>query len=257
MQALAYLQDLSKRSVETGDLSRTFGWTAEQERKLLSRLARKGLIARIRRGLYLVPARLPLGGKWSPGEFLALTTLIGDQGGSYQISGLSTFHRYGWAEQVPNRVYAYNNRISGDREIGSVALTLIKVTDSRLGATEVVRTPDGLDVVYASRARSLMDAVYDWSRFNTLPQAYGWIRRELLADEALAADLVQVTLRYGNQGTLRRIGALLEMTGVSNHLLRKLQRAIHASTSFIPWIPARSKRGTTSKRWGVVVNGEA
>ena len=257
MRALAYLQDLNKRFVETGDLARAFSWTAEQERKLLSRLARKGLIARIRRGLYLVPARLPPGGKWSPGEFLALATLIADQGGSYQISGPSTFHRYGWTEQIPNRVYAYNNRISGDREIGSASLTLIKVADSRLGATEVVRTPDGVDVVYASKARSLMDAVYDWSRFNTLPQAYGWIRRELLADEALAADLVQTTLRFGNQGTLRRIGALLDTAGVPVHLLRKLQRAIHPSTSFIPWIPARGKRGTTSKPWGVVVNGEA
>ena len=142
-----------------------------------------------------------------------MTTLIGDQSGSYQISGPSTFYRYGWTEQIPNRVYAYNNRISGDRQIGSVALTLIKVADSRLGATEVVKTPDGVDVVYASKARSLMDAVYDWSRFNTLPQAYGWIRRELVADDALAADLVQVTLRFGNQGTLRRIGALLQRGG--------------------------------------------
>src|ERR1700722_18408303 len=186
MRVLAYLQDVNRRSLETGDLTTVFGWTAEQERKLLSRLARKGLIARVRRGLYLVPPRLPPGGKWRPGEFLALTTLIGDKGGSYQISGPSTFYRYGWTEQIPNRVYAYNNRISGDRDIGSVALTLIKVADSRLGATEVVKTPDGIDVVYASKARSLMDAVYDWSRFNTLPQAYNWMRQELIAEVGLA-----------------------------------------------------------------------
>jgi hypothetical protein len=106
---------------------------------------------------------LPPGGKWSPNEFLALTTLIEDRGGRYQICGPSAFSRYGWDDQVPNRLYAYNNRISGERKIGSAAMTLIKLTDERLGETEVVKTPDGIEAVYSSRVRSLVDAVYDWS----------------------------------------------------------------------------------------------
>src|SRR5262249_49608103 len=147
-QALALCQSREQQTLAAGDLVRELRWTAEQERKVLSRLAEKGLIVRVRRGLYLVPPRLPLGGRWSPGEFLALTTLIGARDGRYQISGPNTFYRYGWTEQVPNRVYAYNNRISGDRQIGSAAFTLIKVADDRLGGTEVVRVPEGLDVVY-------------------------------------------------------------------------------------------------------------
>src|SRR6516225_3397443 len=98
-RALAYCQSRARRVVEAGELVRAFKWTPEQERKVLSKLARKGLIARVRRGLYLVPARLPLGGRWSPGEILALTTLIEDRGGTYQISGPNAFHRYGWTEQ--------------------------------------------------------------------------------------------------------------------------------------------------------------
>src|SRR5258708_4406088 len=143
-RVLAYCQSRDRPLVAAGDLVRALRWTPEQERKVLSQLARKGLIARVRRGLYLAPARLPVGGRWNPGESLALTTLIEDRNGACQISGPNTFHRYGWTEQVPNRVYAYNNRISGDRQVGPVLLTLIKVSDARLGGTEVVRTPDGL-----------------------------------------------------------------------------------------------------------------
>jgi len=62
--------------------------------------------------------------------------------------------------------YAYNNRFSGARRIGSVNLSLIKVSDKRLGATDSVKTRDGLFLVYSSRLRTLIDAVYDWSRFN-------------------------------------------------------------------------------------------
>ena len=133
-------------------------------------------------------------------------------------------------------------------------MTLIKVHDERLGETEVVRIPDGVNVVYASKARSLVNAVYEWSRFESLPQAFDWIRREVRRDDAFAAELVQTTIQFGNQGTLRRIGAVLEDVHVAEHLLRRLGRQIQPSTSFIPWIPGRQKRGTINKRWGVVIN---
>src|SRR5262245_48383325 len=101
LRLLAYAQTRERESVQAGDLVDALGWTGEQERRVLSRLARKGLLARVRRGLYLIPPRLPSGGQWSPGEFLALSTLISDRGGRYQISGPNTFSRYGWTEQVP------------------------------------------------------------------------------------------------------------------------------------------------------------
>ncbi len=255
-QLLAYTQARKRQSVTAGEFVTALGWTAVQERKVLSRLAQKGLIARVRSGLYLVPPRLPPGGRWSPGEFLALSTLISDRGGRYQLSGPNAFYRYGWTDQVPNRLYAYNNRISGDRQIGATALTLIKVADERLGGVEVVRTPDGIDVVYASKARALLDAVYDWSRFDSLSRAFDWIRREVEKDDAFVAELIRMTVQFGNLGTVRRIGAHLELMGVQEHLLRRLEREMHPSSSFIPWIPTREKRGKTNKRWGVVINNE-
>ena len=117
-QFFAYVQMRRLQTVGTGELVRAWGITPQKERELLSRLARRSLIARVRRGLYLVPPRLPPGGKWSPNEFLALTTLIEDQGGRYQVCGPSAFYRYGWDNQIPNRLYAYNNRITGQRKIG-------------------------------------------------------------------------------------------------------------------------------------------
>jgi len=252
----SYIQSGTSQTVQTRELVEQLGLTLPQEQKVLSRLSRRGLIARVRRGLYLVPRSLPTGGKWSPSEALALTTLIGDRGGRYQITGLNAFSRYGWDEQIPNRIYAYNNRISGERQIGAVQLTLMKVDDNRLGGTELFQTPDGIHLVYSSRARALMDAVYDWSRFDTLPRAYEWIKAELRNDTGLAAELVPLCLRHANQGTMRRMGKLLEMEGCPNRLLRKLEKALSETSSFIPWIPTKPKRGTTDRRWGIVLNDD-
>jgi predicted transcriptional regulator of viral defense system len=253
----AYIQLRKLTTVRTGELREPLHLTSTQERELLSRLERAGLIARVYRGLYLVPPRLPLGGKWSPDEALALNTLMAEKQGRYQICGPNAFNLYGFDEQVPARVYAYNNRLSGERQIGAVALTLIKVADARLGDTQESRKADGETVVYASRTRTLVDAVYDWSRFNGLPRGYAWIRQDLMAKRTSAADLVKATLRYGDTGTIRRIGALLEREGADDALLRKLEKALKPTTSLIPWIPTRPKRGTVNRRWGVVLNDQA
>ena len=174
-QFFAYVQMRKLSIVRSGDLTASLlGLTPDQERKLMSRLSRGGLIARVRQGLYLVPPQLPLGGAWTPGEALALNALMEDRGGRFQICGPNAFNRYGFDNQIPNRIYAYNNRISGKRAIGSVLLMLIKVADERLGETEEA-TLDGERVLYSSRVRTLVDAVYDWSRFNSLPRGYEWI----------------------------------------------------------------------------------
>jgi predicted transcriptional regulator of viral defense system len=254
MQMMAYLQMRKRQTVKTGELVGPLQLSREQERELFRRMSRGDLIARVRPGFYLVPERLPLGGSWSPDEALALNTLIGDRKGRYQICGPNAFNRYGFDDQISNRVYAYNNRISGERIVGAVTLTLIKVADERLGDTEEMQTMEGQPAVYGSRVRTLVDAVYDWSRFNSLPRAYDWIRGELAASRVSAAALVGSTIRYGDKGTVRRIGALLEMQGIEERLLRKLEKILDPSTGLIPWIPTRPKRGTISRRWGVVLN---
>jgi predicted transcriptional regulator of viral defense system len=135
-------------------------------------------------------------------------------------------------------------------------LTLIKVADARLGDTEATTNFEGFSLIYSSRVRTLVDAVYDWSRFGSLPRGYRWITRELRSGSVSARDLVECTLRYGDRGTVRRIGALLEREGVPARLLRRMEAVLPPSSSTIPWIPARPKRGMLSRRWGLVMNGE-
>ena len=257
MRLFAYAQMRGLQTIRAGELTQPLELSPVQERKLLSRLAKADLIARVWRGVYLIPARLPLGGKWSPDEVLALNTLMKVHDGSYQICGANAFNLYGFDEQVPTRVYAYNNRLSGDRRISAVALTLIQVADDRLGDTEQIETAEGQTAVYSSRARTLLDAVYDWSRFNTLPRAYVWARKELKAKRVTPAELVTVTLKYGDIGTIRRMGALLEREGAGTGLLKKLEKALPKTSSLIPWIPTKPKRGTVNRRWGLVINEQS
>jgi len=253
-QLFAYAQMRKLKTLKTGDLYAALDISATQERKLYSRLAQAGMIAQVRRGLYLIPQRLPLGGKWTPDEILALNALLTEKNGRYQICGPSAFNRYGFDEQIPSRIFVYNNRLSGEDNIGAIALTLIKVSDERLGDVEEVTTSEGEVGFYSSRPRALLDAVYDWSRFNTLPRAYRWIEKELSSKRVSPRQLVNVTLKYGDIGTIRRMGFFLETIRIPKPLLVELNRRLKPTSAFIPLYPNQIKRGTVNHEWGILNN---
>jgi predicted transcriptional regulator of viral defense system len=178
-----------------------------------------------------------------------------EKDGEYQICGPTAFNFYGLDDQIPSVTYIYNNRISGSRTIGNLAFQLIRIADERLGATNAVRTREGAEVIYSSKARTLMDAVYDWSRFNSLPRGYDWIRQEIKKDLKLASKLVEATAQYGNQATTRRIGYLLDTFVKTLPIINRLHRQLSDSKAMIPWIPGRPAKGTVNRKWGVIVNG--
>jgi len=255
-QFFAYVQMRNLVIVRADEMQRALGLTNAQTLELFRRLTKGRLIARVRPGLYLVPSRLPLGGAWTPSEIAALNALISRDGGQYQICGPNAFNRYGFDNQIPNRTYAYNDRISGERRVGSVLLTLIEVSRERLGSVEEVKTPEGEIGFYSSRVRTLVDAVYDWSRFNTLPRAYSWIENELKAKRVKAADLVKVSISYGDIATIRRVGFFLTRIGIRKSVLSGLIGAIRPTTSFIPLYPNKAQRGVINRRWGILDNGD-
>ncbi len=239
--------------IRTGDVVQALGISEVQERSLLSRLARNQWIVRVQRGVYRVPERLPVGGKWTPGQYDLLQSLMREHKTTWQICGPNAFNRYGFSEQIPNRLYVYNNRLSGDRSSGVTKITFIKIADDRLGDTESFPMPDGSTVFFSSRLRTLFDAVYDWSRFGSLPAAFDWITSELNTDKKAAEELIRVALKYGNIGTIRRMGKILEINGVETKCLLKLRKTL-VSSSLIPLIPSLLKRGPIDRQWGIIDN---
>jgi predicted transcriptional regulator of viral defense system len=217
-------------------------------------MSRSGMIANVRKGLYLFPPRLPLGGIWTPDEATAINALMADRNARYQIIGPKAFNRYGYSEQLPSLTTIYNDAISGERRVGSIVMKLIKVARDRLGGVEKVRTPSGETLVYSSRARTLVDAVYDWSQFDSLPEAYDWIGNDIAAGRIQADELARTAVHYGNMGTIRRIGVILERLDAGKASLSRLERTLTTTTAKIPLVPTRPARGPISKTWGVVIN---
>lgn len=251
----AYTQMRGVDTVSIGEIANVLRISYKQSTELLSRLNRKKLAARVNRGFYLLPTRIPPGGIWAPSEYRALDALMASVNGNYQITGMAAFNRYGWENQIPQLLDIYNNRISGMRKVGIARFRFTKVDDARLGDTISLNPRKGESACYSSRARALLDAVYDWKRFYGLPRAYRWIRREIKENSEFIPGFVQTVLRFGNIGTIRRIGKLLESERVSADQVQLLYARLKPSSSVIPWIPFQPKRGVADLKWGVVMNG--
>ncbi len=248
------MQLKSKNRVQTGDLQSSLGLSPKQERELLSRLSRKGLIVRVKRGIYLVPTKVPPGGKWMPNEYILIAELMKTLKAKYLVSGPAAFQYYGLTSQIPNVISVYNNKISGIKNLGNMKVQLIRVTPKRLGDWTTLKLPNRKSVRISTLARTILDALYDWSRFNTIPRAYDWIRK-YKNDGKFSNELVSAALTYGNVSTQRRLGYIFEQIGIDSRLVKKLRKIIPTSKGWIPLVPNLPVRGKINRDWGLVING--
>jgi predicted transcriptional regulator of viral defense system len=144
--------------------------------------------------------------------------------------------------------------LTGRKTIGGISYQLIKVARARLGDAEFLTITDGVKIPFASPGRALLDAFYDWSRFGTIPKAFEWVKGRI-DDHHLIGSLIKATMRFGNVGTIRRVGYVLAASGVEENDLRPLRKRLKMTKSYPPLIPSSPKRGHIDLTWGLVING--
>jgi len=228
--------------------------SAKQEREALARLCRTGWIARIQKGVYLLNQELDFRGSRRPSPYQVIQELMSVHSAAYQIVGPAAFHHYGWHADDTGTIHVYNDRISRRIRIAGRATHFIKVARQRLGSIERADIAGTRDVILSSRLRSLVDAVYDWKRFGSLPNAFKWVSDEIMANAGSDRVLADLSVLYGNTGTQRRLGKALEAGGACAQAMELIRNRLPPTTAKIPWDPCRRRCGLTDRHWGLVLN---
>ncbi len=228
--------------------------SAKQEREALARLCRAGWIARIQKGVYLLNQELDFRGSRRPSPYQVIQELMSVHSATYQIVGPVAFHHYGWHTHDTSTIHVYNDRISRRIRIAGRATDFIKVASQRLGGIKRAEIEGTRNVVLSSRLRSLVDAVYDWKRFGSLPSAFKWVSGEIVANAGSDRVLADLSIRYGNTGTQRRLGKALEASGASKKAVERIRKRLPPTTAKIPWDPCLPRCGSTDRHWGLVLN---
>ena len=82
-----------------------------------------------------------------------------------------------------------------------------------------------------------------------------WIKEELKNESKFVSGLINVTVKYGNMATIRRIGYLLNTMVENPKMTNKLKHQLSNSNSLIPLVPGVTAKGSVDREWGVIVNG--
>jgi predicted transcriptional regulator of viral defense system len=252
---LSWAQMTGTLCADDKSIARALRFQPIQCQNILSKMSQRGLIVQLRRGLYLLPQKLPPGGLWQPSADAVVWFFLTNKKASWQETGATVFNYYGLSEQVTNQTTVYNDKISATRKIGRLSVVFVKVAKSRLGGVVELDSPTDSKIKrrVGSLARVVLDAVYDYSRFGTLPRAYRWIEARK-ADREFLKELVQLSLRCGNIASRRRIGWFLERLEIDLVIYKPLLKSLKPSQSFIPADPTEPKKGKTNTRWAIVEN---
>ena len=259
MQFFAWVQFEKKEEVRTGDLVKAMNLSPKQEADLFYNLSSNGIIVKLWRGLYLVPQRIPLGGSWSPSPYLIINKYMKNSGAKFHISGQAVFNLYGYSDQISAWFTVYNNKVSKKLYFLQYHLDFTKVVINRLGAVKKIKSYiDNKKFIWArhsSPEQAILDAVYDYKKFGTLPDAYEWIVNSLNDKKIKPEKLVNVAIKYGNTMSQKRIGWALDKLKIPNRITNPLHKKISNTKFLIPLNP-KNRRGFTNKKWGVIENVE-
>jgi predicted transcriptional regulator of viral defense system len=202
----------------------------------------------------MVPEKIPPGGKWMPGEWTLVVEYMKEVGADYYIGGTSAFQYYGLTTQIPQGVTVYNDKISGTRTLGNISAQFIRVAKKRIGGVVELTLPTGGEARISTLPRTLVDALYDWSRYNSIPQVFQWIK-DRSNDRTFLGELISMAIQYGNLSVRRRLGYLLETMGADTSLIRRIRKETPVQSGRIPFIPTLPAKGQVNSKWGLIVNG--
>ena len=258
VQFFAWTQLENKDQVQTGDLVKSLNLSPKQEADLFYNLSSSGFIIKLQRGFYLIPNKIPSRGLWSPSPYLVINKYMENAGATkFHISGPAVFNKYGYSNQLSSWFTVYNDKISKKMYILQYHLDFTKVVPKCLGVIKKLKSYIGDEnFVWArlsSPEQTILDAVYDYKRYGTLPKVYDWIADSLRDKKINPNKLVDVTIKYGNTISQKRIGWVLDNLKVPKKIISPLQKKI-SKTKFLTPLNPQNRKGPINKTWGVIEN---
>ena len=252
----AYTQMKNIDLVQLGELQPVLNITATQERTLLERLSRNGYIFRLQRGIYIVPTQIPAGGYWRPNDYLIIWTYMNIKKAKYYIGGLTAFNKFGFTTQIPNQYTVYNDKIYGLKKFSNFTINFIKINKDKILGLDTIKIQNSTKTVnIANLARTVFDAINDWRVYQTLPQAYLWLKKHY-KDNDFTDEFISLVNKIGKNNTIRRVGFILDEQGVTDQILLPLLNKLKTTKSWVELVPNKTRKGKTNKKWGVINNVE-
>lgn len=220
----------------------------QYRRKLVYGLKKKKILIPIKNGVYIfVPLdAVPTGRRIS--ELLIPSVFFPKN--DYYIGYSTMFNYYNFTDQQFQTVYVLNPRISRRRTIAGISFKFIKIPAQRMYGLEKINIKGNIAIV-SSKERTLVDLIYYNKPVGGINAAADIMARFVKEKKCNTKKLVEYAAKFPIIKTRKLIGLILENTGVSDTILKPLERSVK-KTSLISF--TNNRRGPINEKWRAIVS---
>jgi predicted transcriptional regulator of viral defense system len=247
-EIVARLSYEGKDIVTSKELDAYLSADFQYRRKLVYTLKKKGILIPIKSGVYIfVPLDAVLTGR-RVSEFLIPTVFFPKS--DYYIGYSTMFNYYNFTDQQFQTVYVLNPRISRARTIAGLSFKFTKISPEKMYGLEKISIK-GKEVIVSSKERTLIDLIYYNKPVGGINEAAAILERFIKEGKCDIKKLIEFAVRFPAIKTRKRIGLTLEKIGVSEFLLKPLEKSIK-KTSLISF--SSNRKGKINEKWRIIVN---
>jgi predicted transcriptional regulator of viral defense system len=220
----------------------------QYRKQLVYSLKKKRILIPIKRGVYIfVPLEsVPTGRRVS--EFLIPPIFFPKD--NYYIGYSTMFNYYNFTDQQFQIVYVLNTTRCIKKTIAGVSFKFVKIPSNRIYGLEKI-TIKNKEIIVSSKERTLVDLIYFNNPVGGVEAAFEIFERFVKQKKCDVKKLIEYAVRFPNIKTRKRIGYNLEKAGISESLLKPIEKSIKNS-SLISF--SNSRKGTINKKWRIIIN---
>ena len=238
-----------KKSVSLGEIGDAVGEPVA--RVVASKLVHKGVLDRIRPGLYAVRPFRAMARPWALPSLVAVEILLADE--PHYVGGLAAFtlHRL-TQQQNASVVDAFITSFRRPRRLGAAEIRFHRRKPSMFesGLTQI--EIDGTHVVVSDPERTVLDALEEPHVVGGMPEAI-----RLFGEAVPRLDhtrLVAYALDIARDSNCQRLGLLLEHCGIDGPFMDSLRERAARSKGVHKLIPGQDRTATPNPVWHVFEN---
>lgn len=235
------------------DASRMMGLPVKDTRLYLAYLARRGWLARVKRGLYI---SVPLG-TVNPQEYKENSWIVANRIFSpCYIGGWSAAEHWGLTEQIFNSVYVFTFRTFRSKNINvkGAEFVLKFIGEKRTRHIKGVWV-ENIKIQISDPEQTLVDILNDPAAGGGIRHVAEIIRSYFDSDYSDEMKLLGYIKENGNRTIYKRLGYVLEILNIQNpEVIKECRRNI--STGYSALDPTINNKGTFNRRWNLRINAE-
>jgi predicted transcriptional regulator of viral defense system len=249
---LAEWERARKRSITLADVAHAVG--DGPSRMVASTLVRKGVLDRLRPGLYAIRPFRAVARPWVVPALVAVELLLADA--PHYVGGLAAFTLHRLTQQQHTSVVdVFVGRYRRPRQLGGAQILFHRRQEGafRDGITRI--EIDGVRVAVSDPERTLLDALEVFDVVGGMAEAIRLFRESV--GRLDCARLVAYALQGAHDSTCQRLGLLLERAEIVGPFMADLRARAAQSTGQHLLLPGLDSSGPLHPEWRVVENDGA